>query len=111
MQLEPSAVDPKQIEQFAGHFNYPGSLFITVQVMAVADVSAAHQDAVSPFLERLQDEVGGDPPRTHHPDDPDIGRVLDTAYPGKIRACVCAPVAAKRDYFRVEICTHFIFLV
>ena len=62
MQLEPSAVYPKQIEQFASHFNYSGSLFITVQVMAVADVSAAHQDAVSPLLERLQDEVGGDPP-------------------------------------------------
>ena len=62
MQLEPSAVYPKQIEQFASHFNYSGSLFITVQVMAVADVSAAHKDAVSPLLEGLQDEVGGDPP-------------------------------------------------
>jgi len=62
LQIEPHAVDPEQIEQFAGHVNYPGSLFITVQVMAVANVSAAHQDAVSPLLERLQDEVGGDTP-------------------------------------------------
>ena len=55
-------LDPKQIEQFACHLNYPGSLFITIQVMAVSDVSATHQDAVSPLLESLQDEVGGDPP-------------------------------------------------
>ncbi len=62
MQLEPAGVYPKQIEQFAGHFNYPGSLFITIQVMTVANVSATHQDAVGPLLESLQDEVGGDPP-------------------------------------------------
>ena len=62
MQLKPAGVNPKQTEQLAGHFNYPGSLFITVQVMAVSDVSATHQDAVGALLESLQDEVGGDSP-------------------------------------------------
>jgi hypothetical protein len=79
--------------------------------MAVADVSAAHQDAVSPLLERLKYEVGGNPARAHHPDDPDIGRVLDTTHSGQVRAGVSAPVTAKSDYSRLEIRTHFIFLV
>jgi hypothetical protein len=62
LKFEPPSVDSEQIEQFMGHFDYLGCLFITVQVMTVTDMSAAHQDTVGPQLKGLQNEIGGDPP-------------------------------------------------
>jgi hypothetical protein len=110
LKFEPPGIDAEQTKQFAGHRYYSGSFFITIQVMTVADVSAAYQDAIRAFLKGLQDEVGRNAPGTHHPDNPDIGRILDAADPGKVSAGVCAPVAAKSDYFRLEIRAHLFSL-
>jgi hypothetical protein len=74
--------------------------------MAVADVSAAHQDTVSAKLEGLQDEIGRDPSGTHDPDHPDVGRVLDATHPGEIGAGISTPVAAKGDEFGFEVSGH-----
>jgi hypothetical protein len=59
-------------------------LYITIQVMTVADVSPCHQYAVCALLKCLEDKIGVDPTRTHDPDDPHIGRVLKTADARKV---------------------------
>jgi len=68
---------------------------ITVQVMAVAQVSAAHQDAVGAALKRPQNVMRGYGGRTHDANGPDVNRVTQSAHPGKVRRPVGAPVAKK----------------
>ncbi len=55
---------------------------ITVQVMAVADVSPTHQDTVGPTLKGPQYVVRRYGSRTHDPNGPDIGGVLQPANTG-----------------------------
>ena len=77
---------------------------ITVQVMAIANVSAAYKNAVSTLLESLENVVRGYSGRAHHPDVTDVGRVLQTADSRQIRPGISAPVAEKRQNFRFECC-------
>jgi len=85
-------------------FQLSGSLFITVQVMAVADVSAAHKDAVRSFWNAFRMKSGKSAPNTS-PDDPNIGRYcirLTRQDPHRRKHTV----AGKSDYFRLVIRTH-----
>ena len=77
--------------------------------MAVTYVSAAYQNAVRPQLKGLEDEIGGNPARTHDAYDPYIGRILDPADACEVRAGICAPVAAKCDDSGLELSTHDVF--
>jgi len=63
--------------------------------MAVADVSAGHQDAVGPLLERLEQETVIDPAGTHESDQADIGRILHAGHPCQVSPGISAPVADK----------------
>jgi hypothetical protein len=65
--------------------------------MAIADVSAAYEDPIRAFLKGLEDVMGRDGGRAHHPDVPHVGRILKAAHSGKIGAGVCAPVAKERQ--------------
>src|SRR4030042_5330115 len=76
---------------------------ITFQVMAVARVSPGNPDAVGAMPESSEDEFGAHPGRARHPDDPDIGRVLEAADPCQVCRAVAAPVAQECCYFRLTI--------
>ena len=79
--------------------------------MAVTDVSAAYQNPVGPLLQGLEDEIRGNPARTHDPDHPDIGWVLHSADTGQISAGISTPVTAKSDDFRFELSSHRVFFL
>jgi hypothetical protein len=74
--------------------------------MAVADVSAAHQNAVGPHLEGLENKVRGDPARTHDPDHPNVRRVLQSTDPGEVSPGIGAPVAAESDNLGFKFTSH-----
>jgi hypothetical protein len=76
--------------------------------MAFAEVSAAGKDAVRPVPESVQDEGRFDPAGAHHPDHPDMGRVLHPADTGRIGCGVTAPVAEEAKYFRLVCHTHYL---
>jgi hypothetical protein len=77
--------------------------------MAVTNVSATHQDAVRPQLKSSENEVGRNPAGTHHPDQPDVGRVLKAADAGQIGTGISAPVAAKSNDLRLELRSHRVY--
>lgn len=61
MQFQSFRVNSHECEQFPGHADNALSFFITIQVMAVTDVSATHQNAVRSQLKGFQDEIGRNP--------------------------------------------------
>ena len=71
--------------------------------MTVADVSAGDEDAVGAILESLEDKIGVDPPGAHHPDDAEMGGILEPAHPGEVGGGIGAPVAGKRENFWCEV--------
>jgi hypothetical protein len=76
---------------------------ITVQVIAVALVSAADKDPVHTFLEGQDDVMGGDAPTAHDPNHPDVGRVLQPTDPGQVSSGVRSPGAQKADDLGFEV--------
>ena len=60
-QAQPFKVNAENISQLACHGKHPFSLYITIQVMTVADVSPGYQYAVSTLLKRLEYEIGINP--------------------------------------------------
>ena len=72
-----------------------GGDVVALDVMAIADVAAPHEDPVGAFLEGPDEEVGRDPGRAHHPDVASIGRILDTRRSGQIGSSIAAPVAKE----------------
>jgi hypothetical protein len=70
-------------------------LHITILVMTFTQVSPANQDPVHPLDEGIQNERGIHPARAHYPDNPDIGRVLESGNTRGIRPGVTAPVAKE----------------
>jgi len=76
---------------------------ITFQVMAVAGVSAGNPNTVGAVSEGGEDEFGAHPGRAGHPDNPDIGRVLEAADPCQVCRSVAAPVAQECGYLRLPV--------
>jgi hypothetical protein len=74
--------------------------------MAVTDVSPGHEYAVCTLLKCLEDKIGVDPPRTHDPNNPDVGGILKTTHPRQISGRIGAPVARKCNYFRIKLLRH-----
>jgi len=70
---------------------------ITIQVMAIPDVSPSHQDPVCSALKSPQHVVRRDRSRAHDPDGPEVHRVLKAAHPCQIRRTIRAPVAEKGE--------------
>jgi len=70
--------------------------------MAVPDVSPAHQNPVCPALKSAENEMGGYCGRAHDPNGMNVGRILHSAYPGKISRSIGAPIAEKCDNFRFK---------
>ena len=80
--------------------------------MAFTKVSPAHKDAVRAVDKTIHEKDGVYSACAHHPDDPDMGRILKTGHPCCIGRRIAAPVAEKTEYpwFRFLIChsTHFV---
>jgi hypothetical protein len=70
---------------------------ITIQVMAIPDVSPSHHDPVCSALKSPQHVVRRDRSRAHDPDGPEVDRVLKAAHPCQIRRTIRAPVAEKGE--------------
>ena len=104
--FQPEAVlfDAGKGEKLFHHRDSFGCHVITVQVMAIADVSAAHKNAVSTFLESLENVVRRYGGRAHHPNVTDVGRVLQPTDSRQVSPGISAPVAEKRQNFRFESC-------
>jgi len=86
------------------------SRIITIQVIAFAQMSAAHENAVHPLLECPQHMVGRHAPGAHDTDDPDICRVLHTTDPSQVSSGVCSPGAQKTDNMGFKISVVHLFL-
>jgi hypothetical protein len=74
--------------------------------MAVSNVSPGYEHTVCTHLEGLEDEVGIDSARTHHPDNPQIGGVLKTADTCQVSRGIGTPIASKRNNFWIKIFSH-----
>jgi hypothetical protein len=74
---------------------FSSRVVITFQVMAVSRVSAGHPDAVCAVTECGQYKFRTDPGGARNPNDPDIGRVLQSADSGQIGGAVAAPVTQE----------------
>ena len=66
--------------------------------MTLLKVSTADKDSVRTVKKTVQDIRRLDPPCAHHPYHPDIRGILHTAYSGRVRGSVTAPVAEKAEY-------------
>jgi hypothetical protein len=102
LKAKPFRLYPQDIDQRFRRSEHFFSLYITFQVMTVADVSAGDQDTISTVLKSLENEIGIYPPGTHHPYDTKIWGILKPADAGQICRRIGAPVTGKCYYFRFE---------
>jgi hypothetical protein len=81
--------------------------------MAIADMSPGHKNTVSTLIKRIEQKPVMDPSGAHHPNQSDIGWILNPGYTGQIRSGIGTPVADKSDYLGgfdgVVYTTHFAF--
>jgi hypothetical protein len=87
-QSQPFLSQTQQLDQLFGDFEPLRGPVIAKGVMAIADVSPGPHHAVGAFFERPQHVRRADSPGAHHPDQSHVGRILHSAHPGRIRACV-----------------------
>jgi hypothetical protein len=90
-------LQPDEPHQFLKEGDSLDGHVITVQVMAIPDVSPSHQDPVCPALKSLQHMVRRNSGRAHDPDGPEVGGVLKPAHSCQIRRTVSTPVAEKGE--------------
>ena len=90
-------LDLELVQQPAQERHARHRLVVAFDVVAVADVAAAHHDAVGPAGEGRHHQLRVDPPRAHHADDVHVGRVLQPRGPRVVGAGVRAPVAEEGD--------------
>jgi len=60
-------------------------------------MSATDKNAVNPLLKGPEHMMRGNAPRAHHPDNPDVGRILHTTDPSQVSSGVRSPGAQKAD--------------
>lgn len=93
--MKPARLNTNLLQEPFQQSEFSSGVIITFQVMAVARVSPRHPDTISPVTEGCKNELGAYPGRARNPDNPEIGRVLETAHTGQIRRSVTAPVTKK----------------
>jgi hypothetical protein len=74
-------------------------LNITLQVMAITEMSPGDQYTVTSLFKRLQYKQRVDSARTHDAYGPDVGGILQPGYTGQIRTGIGTPVTKKSNYF------------
>jgi hypothetical protein len=93
-----------------GHENLFFSLNITFQVMAVAEMSAGHQNPIAPAFQCLDNKERVHTPRTHDPDGSHIRRVLKPGHPCQVSPGIGTPVTEKRNDFGFNLFHIYTFL-
>ena len=93
---------PSWLEHRGERRHARGGLAVAVDVVAVAGVAAADEDAVCAVGERGDDEGGVDAAAAHHADHFDVGRVGGVRLPGTVGARVRAPRAQYAENPRLE---------
>lgn len=101
--LQTVGFDAAEFHEGAQQFHSFFREFVTVQVTAFPDVSAADKDPVHPLLKGEQDVVGRDTATAHDPNHTDVGRVLQPTDPSQVSSRVCSPGAEKADDLWLEI--------
>src|SRR5271157_1121551 len=105
LQPEPLGLDTEVFE----HESYcVGPLFrlqIAFLIVTVPWMTPTDQDAIGSLRQGIDHQIRMDHARTHHPDDPQARRILDSRHPCQISPGIGAPVAAETDDQRVK---HFI---
>jgi hypothetical protein len=96
----PLQAEPFWLKTEVLHHQYDGvgsgfCFLITFQVMTFADVSATHQDSISALGQCIYYQAGMHHPGAHNPDDPYVGRILDSGHAGQIGASIGTPVTAE----------------
>src|ERR1035441_6640630 len=92
-----------QANRFCTFFGFE----IAFLVVTVSGMAAAHEDAIRPLSERLNDQVGMHHARAHDAYDANTRRVLAAGHARQVRACIGAPVATQRDNQRFEGIVHY----
>jgi hypothetical protein len=90
--MQAQAADAGEVEQLLSDPYLFFGLNITLQVMAVTDVSARHESTIAAFSKRPGDEDRIHPARAHHADGADVGGILHAGHPGQVGPGVGAPV-------------------
>lgn len=101
--MHPTGIEAAKLQQRAQE---PQAAFldsITVQVMAVAEPSAAHKHPVDPLLKGQQDMMGRNRGAAHHPDHPEMRRVLEATDPGQVSGGVGSPSAQETQNAGFEV--------
>ena len=94
--MESSRFNADMLQESFKQGEFSSGVVITIQVMAFARVSPGDPDAVRAVTQCGKDEFGTHSAGTGHPDNPEIGRILQAAHPGEIRRAITAPVAEER---------------
>lgn len=89
-----------------GILNHLQTLFITSQVIAVADVSPGHHDSVHSCLVSVQQKRMIDSARAHQTNETHIGGVLHATHPSQIGAGIGTPVTHEGYNFGFECFRH-----
>jgi len=108
--VQPLFADAGYFEQFSGQPDLFFSLNITLQVMAIAEMSPGDQNAVRPLFVGFQDKYRIHAPGTHHPYRTDIGGVLKPGNSCQVGTRIGTPVAEKCNDFRFKL-SHNIILI
>jgi hypothetical protein len=93
---------PGKIQYFFCCGEPSASIKITRIVMTITRMTAANQHTIRTKLKCPEYEGGIDTAGTHHPDNPDILRVLQPGCSGKVRSCVGAPITGNAQYLRFK---------
>jgi hypothetical protein len=87
------------IQKVLGQDDLFFSFYITVQVMAVSNMSSRDQDSVRTIQHSVQNKDRINPSGTHHPHRAQIVRILQAGYTSQISPGIRAPVAEKGHDF------------
>jgi hypothetical protein len=75
--------------------------------MAFTKVSTAYKNTVCPIDKTIHEEDGIYPAGAHHPDHPDMVRVLKPGHASRISRCIATPMAEKtEDFWFIDIGCH-----
>jgi hypothetical protein len=105
-QPQTALINPQQSQDFPGFFDDRLTSHITFQVMAVADVSAGHQQPVDSLKKSLQQKAVVDPAGAHHTDQAYIAGILYARYTRQVGTGVRAPVANKGQNLGLFFSSH-----
>ena len=65
------------------------------EVMAFAQVSTNHQNAIRTFVQGVDHQIGTHHPGAHHPHHPKVRGILQTTDPSQVSSGVCSPRAQE----------------